>query len=209
MSRRRSRKHPKNARRGRAGFTLGEMLVALIIVSLLSMSIATGISFATRQYERTLTRSEARILCSTLATVFREELSNTTCVDTSGAALGYLSKSYTPPERQSTLSNVLSVTKSEDGTMTVTDYGMLALHTAGSGGGGDIYTLILPPEAYAPQHALKAKASIEYLDDPSYGKNGIFKVEIRIRAGRITEDQVTSTFYVTPLNKPEAPDGGT
>ena len=71
---RRDRRYPGNRRK--AGFSLGEVMVALLIVSLLSMSIATGVAFGMRQYNKAVANSEARILCSTLTSVITDELSN-------------------------------------------------------------------------------------------------------------------------------------
>lgn len=56
-------------------------MVALLIVSLLSMCIATGVAFGARQYRRAVANSEARILCSTLTNAITDELSNTTIFD--------------------------------------------------------------------------------------------------------------------------------
>ncbi len=58
-------------------------MVALLIVSLLSMCIATGVAFGARQYRRAVANSEARILCSTLTNAITDELSNTTIFDPS------------------------------------------------------------------------------------------------------------------------------
>ena len=58
-------------------------MVALLIVSLLSMCIATGVAFGARQYRRAVANSEARILCSTLTNAITDELSNTTIFDSS------------------------------------------------------------------------------------------------------------------------------
>ena len=61
-------------------------MVALLIVSLLSMCIATGVAFGARQYRRAVANSEARILCSTLTNAITDELSNTTIFDSSDSS---------------------------------------------------------------------------------------------------------------------------
>ena len=188
--------NPDTARRGRGGFTIGEMLVAMIIISLLSMAVATGIAFAVRQYNRGLIRSESRILCSTLTSVFREELGNTTYIATSGG-LRYLSKNYTPSSASSegnqNLSYVHSVSAYADG------YGQIALQTRN--GSETVERLVLSPEAYVPAHKLRVKAVVSY--NEAVGENGTFTVTLRVRAGVDNVDQVVSTFSVIPLNKPE------
>lgn len=58
--------------------SIAETLVALLIVSLLTMGIATGVAFAARQYNNAMLRSKTSILCSTLTSALTSELSNTT-----------------------------------------------------------------------------------------------------------------------------------
>lgn len=91
-----TKKTPRRILRGHKGFSLGETLVALIIVSLLTMSLATGTAFGVRQYRRAVTRSEARILCSTLSAVLADEFSNAISVTTAsgGEVTAYNSRRY-------------------------------------------------------------------------------------------------------------------
>lgn len=201
------RTDPDAARRGRGGFSMGEMMVTLIIISLLSMGIATGIAFAVRQYNRGLIRSESRILCSTLTSIFREEFGNTTCVDTGDGSLRYFSKNYTPEHAGSEddryLSSIHSVLYSDDGSSPAPDgYGQLVLRTQDESD-TDIERPILPPEAYVPAHKLRVKAEVEYIED--LGQNGTFRVTLHVRGGNENVDQAESTFCVIPLNKPRTP----
>ncbi len=206
------RKNPaghETARRAWSGFSLGETLVALLIVSLLSMGIATGVAFAARQYNRALVRSEARILCSTLTNIFREELGNTQTIDTNPAndSIRFFSSNYTPPgahgEENRFLSSIYSVRYQSEETYTAgandAEYGQIIFRTYDASG-SPIDRMILPLEAYVPVRDLRAKATVKY--DGDTGKNGVFEVTLNIRAGEDTQDQVTSTFYVIPLNKP-------
>ena len=84
---------PVKKLRKKTGASIAETMVALIIISLLSMSIATGVAFGARQYSKSTARSEARILCSSLTSMIQDELRNTTEVQTAadGSLLGYRS----------------------------------------------------------------------------------------------------------------------
>ena len=51
-----------------AGLTLGELLVSVVVMSLVSLLLAAGVSVAARQYQESLVGSESQALCSTLTT---------------------------------------------------------------------------------------------------------------------------------------------
>ena len=57
-----------------AGMTLMELLCALAVVLLVSAGMVLGVSLAVRSYERSVTNSEAQVLCSTLQTIVNVEL---------------------------------------------------------------------------------------------------------------------------------------
>lgn len=57
-----------------AGLTLGELLVSVLIMSLVSLLLAAGVSVAARQYQESLVESESQTLCSTLATAIAASL---------------------------------------------------------------------------------------------------------------------------------------
>ena len=57
-----------------AGMTLMELLCALAVVLLVSAGMVLGVSLAVRSYERSVTNSEAQVLCSTLQTIVNDEL---------------------------------------------------------------------------------------------------------------------------------------
>ncbi len=71
--------------RGRGGYSLGEALVALVILMLVSSGMVETIRFAIDQYHKQVTYSEAKVLCSTLTNVIRGELSNTSHIKLSGS----------------------------------------------------------------------------------------------------------------------------
>ncbi|MDO4502435.1 MAG: hypothetical protein Q4D06_04550 [Coriobacteriia bacterium] len=50
----------------RGGYSLGELLVAMVIMGLVSMLLATGVSVSAKQYQQSLVGSESQSLCSTL-----------------------------------------------------------------------------------------------------------------------------------------------
>lgn len=78
-------------KRSNSGFTLVEILCAVIVVVLLTAMIITGISFGARNYSKNLSISEARTLYCTLATVVSDELRFATAVETdSGGTVTYL-----------------------------------------------------------------------------------------------------------------------
>ena len=84
----------------RKGFSLGELLVATIILLLASQVLAQGMAFATRMYNETLTTSHGKQLCSTLTNVIETELRYTTSIKTdnqtgsTGNMLSYFSPTY-------------------------------------------------------------------------------------------------------------------
>ncbi len=167
------------ARRG--GFTLAETLVTLLILLLVSGSMAGGLAFAARQYRESSLLSEAKLLCSTLTNVIQSELANTNQV-TLGA----------PVEGKENCFAVESFTSDnyggEDCALLPTDeYGKLTI-------GGN---RLLSDKAYT-SHDFGARVSVEY---DTAGK--IFAVTLSLRAKGATEDTLTSGFDVLPLNDVE------
>lgn len=64
-----------NKLRDRRGFTLTELLCAVLIVLLVSALLTVGVRFAGRTYNSSMQLSEAQELCSTLTSV----ISATSC----------------------------------------------------------------------------------------------------------------------------------
>ena len=56
------------------GMSLGELLCAVLILTLVSGGMASAVSLGVRQYQQSIRTSEAKILCSTLETILRNEL---------------------------------------------------------------------------------------------------------------------------------------
>lgn len=63
-----------NRLRDRRGFTLTELLCAVLIVLLISALLVVGIRFAGKTYNSSLKLSEAQELCSTLTSVISDKL---------------------------------------------------------------------------------------------------------------------------------------
>lgn len=78
------------------GFTLVEMLAATIIVSLLSLIIATGSQATLRAYTQIVTEAEASTLGGTLTELICDELRYATSVETdaNGIVQQYISRQY-------------------------------------------------------------------------------------------------------------------
>lgn len=68
------------AKHATRGFSLVEAVVTLAMVSLVAAAMSTGIALAVRQYDASLTVSEAKVLQSTLKTTLQNELSITSLV---------------------------------------------------------------------------------------------------------------------------------
>ena len=60
--------------RDRRGFTLTELLCAVLIVLLVSALLTVGVRFAGRTYNSSMQLSEAQELCSTLTSVISDKL---------------------------------------------------------------------------------------------------------------------------------------
>lgn len=185
--------------RKKAGFSLSETMLALLIVALLSMSIATGVAFGARQYRRAMARSEARILCSSLAGIIQEELRNTTGVQTDGDDLEFFQSTH---YQSGTELSSLVVIVEEDGEEKEQDEGYVAVKT------GDEYFLLLGEAAYSGANDLKAKLDSvkcntyeKEIDDGSKTEVYLssFSVSLVIKARGAGE--VRSDFDVIPLNE--------
>lgn len=60
------------------GFTLGEMMVVVLILSLATAGLVSTVALASRQFDSSMRQSESMILCSSLKTVIIDELAYTT-----------------------------------------------------------------------------------------------------------------------------------
>ena len=81
--------------RTQSGFTLVEMLCAIIVLLLISGLMAVGVQLATNTYAKEVSYSEAQVLCATLRTNVSDELrySGTTTVSDTGE-ISFFSQNY-------------------------------------------------------------------------------------------------------------------
>lgn len=73
----------------RSGFTLSEVLVAMIILLLVTSIVAVGIPVAANAYEKLVVASNAELLLSTTMTRLRDELGTARDVTYSGTTIDY------------------------------------------------------------------------------------------------------------------------
>ena len=93
-------------RRKKSGFTLVEMLCAIIVLLLISMLMAVGIKTAVTAYEKEVTHSESQILCASIRTVVSDELRYSGTTEKSGKTITFFSQTY---------GKAVSFTSNEDG----------------------------------------------------------------------------------------------
>lgn len=85
---------PTGRSRHTSGYTLVESLVALIIVSLITMCVATGVSMAQRQFTLSMASSESKVLYSTLENLIRNEIAYADIVTYEGGDVWFSSLNY-------------------------------------------------------------------------------------------------------------------
>ena len=122
------------------GFTLVEMLCTIVIILLISALVVTGVQLGVRSYHRSVSDSEAQVLCSTLTTAISDELRYAGTVHlTGGTRFSFFSQRY-----------------GDDAAFTVNSDGQVLL----SG------NKLIPSKAYA--YGARARLAIEY--DPREGR---------------------------------------
>ena len=78
----------------RRGFTLVEMLCVIVVVLLVSAAMVTGVSLAVRSYAKSVSFSEAQVLCSTLKTTMSDELRYSGTMQVEDGVVGFFSQKY-------------------------------------------------------------------------------------------------------------------
>ena len=183
------------------GMTIGELMVATLILLLVTAGITTGMQLALSQYDKSMTQSESKILCSTLESVITNELSNTKSIqlgdvipegqDYAGCKklVGFFSKHYAKKDTGE-YSSFYSVKVNNNATYDDTvEYGELLL---GNKNGGVLSGNLLINSAAYSTYKLGAKTDVVY--DTS--KN-LFHVTLSVTG--LDEPDV---FDVMPLNTP-------
>lgn len=75
------------------GFSLAEVLVAILILLMVSTIVATGIPVARNAYEKVVLASNAEVLLSTTMSTLRNELGTAQDVSTDGVSITYYNSS--------------------------------------------------------------------------------------------------------------------
>lgn len=153
------------------GLTLVEMLCTVAILVLVSMVMVLGVQLGVRSYAKSVSYSEAQVLCSTLTTTISDELrySGTLKVDGSGNVTGFFSQQFGSGDYTA---------------FTTTPEGHVQL------GGKDI----LPAKAYP--YGIKAEVESLTYD----GVSSLFTVRLSVKDSEIKTLLAETTFEVEKLN---------
>ena len=76
-----------------AGFTLSELLVAMLILSMIALCIGGGVTVAYNSYNTISKKSEAQLLLSTSILAITEELRNATNINEDGTEISFFNSS--------------------------------------------------------------------------------------------------------------------
>lgn len=153
------------------GLTLVEMLCTVAILVLVSIVMVLGVQLGVRSYEKSVSYSEAQVLCSTLTTTISDELrySGTLKVDGSGNVTGFFSQQFGSGDYTA---------------FTTTPEGHVQL------GGKDI----LPAKAYP--YGIKAEVKSLTYDDVF----SLFTVQLSVKDSENKNTLAETTFEVEKLN---------
>jgi prepilin-type N-terminal cleavage/methylation domain-containing protein len=178
------------------GFSLGEMLVAILILLLATSATAEGIRVTSQQYHKSMIQSESKLLNSTLSTIIQSELSNTSTIKLGSKVSGntykvdkILSPTYAIDRD---LCHFYSV-KNDDGTFKESSngYGELML---GVKTGSEIEGNLLVSSEMYTSYDLKANVDVTYDTDKK-----IFHVVLKIKSN--DKEVSNNSFDVIPLTE--------
>lgn len=165
------------------GFSLIELLAAILILSLVSGGLVTGVMLSNKQYKSSIRQSEASELYNTISSLLNYELKLTNEVKLDGNNLvAFKSISYQIDE--SSLCNIYVLY--ESGYPAGDSYGRIAF------GNNDKKNYLLGNAAYT--NGLGAKLNITYSET-----NKMFMVDLDI--GYDTKSVINQTFNVRALNR--------
>lgn len=165
------------------GFSLIELLAAILILSLVSGGLVTGVMLSNNQYKSSIRQSEASELYNTIRSLLNYELKLTNEVKLDGDKLvAFKSISYQIDE--SSLCNIYVLY--ESGYPAGDNYGQIAF------GNDDKKNYLLGNAAYT--NGLGAKLNITYSET-----NKMFMVDLDI--GYDTKSVIHQTFNVRALNR--------
>lgn len=165
------------------GFSLIELLATILILSLVSGGIVTGVMLSNKQYKSSIRQSEASELYNTISSLLNYELKLTNEVKLDADKLvAFKSISYQIDE--SSLCNIYVLY--ESGYTAGDNYGQIAF------GNDDKKNYLLGNAAYT--NGLGAKLNITYSET-----NKMFMVDLDI--GYDTKSVIHQTFNVRALNR--------
>lgn len=93
--------------KSRRGFTLAEMMLAMLILLMVSSIVAAGIPVAKNAYEKVILGSNAQLLLSTAANALRDELGTAWDVQIKDGVISYYSASTGAPTTLEVKENVI------------------------------------------------------------------------------------------------------
>lgn len=169
---------PNAAPKRKQGFTLIEMLCAILVLLLVSALMVTGVQLGYRSFRKSVSFSEAQLLCSTLENSISDELryAGTLKKDADGKVTGFFSQNY----GEAAFAGFSSDAK-----------GQILL-------GGK---KLLPVKAYP--YGLRASVSIDGYDESAR----IFHVTLTITDSSGSNTLASEKFDVHQLNEPDETGG--
>ena len=191
MSIRKPFRRLKERLKSKRGLTLGETMLAMLILILLSGAMATGIMFASDHFSKSMIRSESKVLYSTLENVIKNELANTKTVELGAARADgsreltrFFSQNYAAHDA---LSSFMVFPEGRA-------YGELAL-------GSELeVNKLLSSSAYT--YGLGASVDVSYFTSPEH-----FRVNLTIY-NKDGISLISEPFDVVPLNKVQTDGNG-
>ena len=164
-----------------------EMLCVVILVSLLSMGMATGVSLAQKEFEKSMQRAQAPQLFTTLENILTNELRYTNRYKAQGDNVeSFFSVTYA---LRKDLTSVVSV---DEGGNVIDGYGQIAFKA------GETYKPVLGQSAY-PDGLGAQVTSIKL-------KGSYFRVHLEVGSNSSADPLIEGEFDVIPLNDPK-PEG--
>lgn len=170
------------------GFTLSEVLVAVLIMVLASIGMVTAVVLSNNQLTKQTRLSEANELYTTLSSLITNELRYTGEISLENGN-NYVSSFYSSTYAQkNTTVNPSLVLVDEEGNIVSNDYGYLAL------GSEKPYKLLVGVSTYG-SYDLGANAKIQYNQSLN-----LFTVTLKIGVITTKEQLLSYTFNVRPMN---------
>ena len=158
--------------KAKSGFTLVEMLCAIIVLMLVGMLMVSGVRLSLQSFAASVSRSEAQVLCSTLKTAVSDELRYAgTLKQEPGQSIGFFSQNYGEAA-------FAGFSSDENGQVLL---------------GGK---KLLPSRAYP--YGLRAQVALTAYDPDTR----IFSVEITVQDSGGTNTLAQTQFEVRQLNEP-------